>query len=150
MPAPYSNAVYQIVRVPRSGGATHFASSNYCLGEYASQGPAQHARVAELQRIRTVSEVTGLEFPLAYNHPATGRLTLLSAGWKDAVRCTYVGSRLASKRTLSDDEKRQLRRDVQDIMSIGNGVYTHDWRAGDVIVSDNLAVVRQRDTRRRT
>lgn len=142
MPAPYSNAVYQIVQVPRTGGATHFASSNYCLGLYAQRGPEQRARIAELERIRTVSELTGLEFPLAYNHPATGRLTLLSAGWKDAFRCTYVGSRLLSKKLLSDDDKRRLRHDVQEIMTSDGGTYTHGWRQGDVIVSDNLAMVR--------
>jgi alpha-ketoglutarate-dependent taurine dioxygenase len=145
MPAPYSNAVYQIVQVPRNGGETHFASSNYCLGSYARRGPEQHARIAELERIRTVSELTGLEFPLAYNHPATGRLTLLSAGWKGAVRCTYAGTRLLSKKLLSDDDNRRLRRDVQEIMSIEGGTYTHEWRPGDVIVSDNLAVMHKAD-----
>lgn len=145
MPAPYSNAVYQIVQVPRSGGETHFASSNYCLGSYARLGPEQRARIAELERIRTLSELTGLEYPLAYNHPATGRLTLLSAGWKDAVRCTYVGSHLLSKKALSDDDNRRLRRDVQEIMNIEGGTYTHRWRAGDVIVSDNLAVMHKAD-----
>jgi len=49
-----------------SGGQTHFALANHCLGMYANRGVEQRARIAELERIRTVSELTGLEFPLAY------------------------------------------------------------------------------------
>ena len=64
MPAPYSHAVYQIVKPSDLGGGTHYANINKCLGDYATLSAENYARTLDFERIRTVSDVTGLEFPL--------------------------------------------------------------------------------------
>ena len=115
MPAPYSHAVYQIVKPSDLGGGTHYANINKCLGDYATLSAENYARTLDFERIRTVSDVTGLEFPLGYKHPVTGKAVILNAGMRQASRITMAGKRQVGKDELGKEELRELRRTIVDL-----------------------------------
>ena len=115
MPAPYSHAVYQIVKPSDLGGGTHYANINKCLGDYATLSAENYARTLDFERIRTVSDVTGLEFPLGYKHPVTGKAVILNAGMREASRVTMAGKRQVGKDELGKEELRELRRTIVDL-----------------------------------
>ena len=115
MPAPYSHAVYQIVKPSDLGGGTHYANINKCLGDYATLSAENYARSLDFERIRTVSDVTGLEFPLGYKHPVTGKAVILNAGMREASRVTMAGKRQVGKDELGKEELRELRRTIVDL-----------------------------------
>ena len=170
MPAPYSHAVYQIVKPSDLGGGTHYANINKCLGDYATLSAENYARTLDFERIRTVSDVTGLEFPLGYKHPVTKKAVILNAGMRQASRITMAGKRQVGKDELGKEELRELRRTIVDLSehssdcssisphsrplsrrpllpSVENddARYEHQWQAGDIIVTDNLAVMHRAD-----
>lgn len=149
MPAPYSHAIYQIVEAPSPpptasspNCGTAFLNVNKALSQFAAN--AGHAALGRLAALHTVSDVTGLEHPLLFTHPLTGRALLLSGGWRGVLRLDRTAQPDAGvqKRALRGDELRHVKRTVQELLSACDDcVYAHRWQAGDVIVTDNLAVM---------
>jgi alpha-ketoglutarate-dependent taurine dioxygenase len=67
--------------------------------------------------------------PVAYQHPRTGR-TLL-----------YVSQMMTGKIVeLPDDESEALLRELFDHLYAPAALWTHEWRNGDLVMWDNLAI----------
>jgi taurine dioxygenase len=142
MPAPYSHSVYQIVTVrPAGSAATVFANVNKCLADaLGAVGVGGRAALDGLAELRTVSDVTGLEHPLLFHHPETHRALLLQGGWRSICRATGADGGDGGREVLAAEEQTGVRRRLRALMSNEAAYYRHIWVAGDVVVTDNLAV----------
>lgn len=120
VPTPIS--IWQSVVEPEEGGATLFTDLR---AAWATLPASLKDEVAHLQSMHR----NGVLHPLAMTHPHTGGTSLyLNVGLTAAI----VGYPAAQARALIERIDAHLSRD--------GASYTHQWRAGDVVVADNLRV----------
>jgi alpha-ketoglutarate-dependent taurine dioxygenase len=79
------------------------------------------------------SHVEGLSQPLIYPHPSTGRRTMFFGLGSLSGRYTRHGAETTEEET--EDIKQAIETAIADV-----GPYRHIWKAGDLMMIDNLAV----------
>ena len=130
-PSPFSHAVYHIISCP-SRGATAFLP----LEEF-HQGlePGFRERLENLSMLS--DRRSKLAKPVVYAHPKTGRTTM----------CFHLGMiegfQTSEGVTTGRDETRNILLELErEILSSGL-IYYHEWRPGDFIITDNVAVAHE-------
>lgn len=120
VPTPIS--IWQSVVEPERGGETLFTDLR---AAWRTLPPALQEEVAKLQSMHR----NGVLHPLAMPHPRTGEISLyLNVGLTAAI----VGYPAAQAQALIGRLDAHYSRD--------GASYAHQWRAGDVVIADNLRV----------
>jgi alpha-ketoglutarate-dependent taurine dioxygenase len=131
---PYSHSLYHIISVP-SHGDTVFTPLHEVIESLSDE------QISRWERLYMVADRRGgLVHPLVYPHPITGKETLcFHTGMVEAFIWDYN----------SPDARRTDREETETILAeIHNQIvredrryiYSHKWREGDFIITDNLAV----------
>jgi taurine dioxygenase len=138
----FSHVGLHLVRVPEKGGGTYIAHQG---AAFDMLSPEKQERWSRLVSINSNS---GVLHPLVHEHPITGRKSVwLHLGMTGAV-IEYLGDHNRTKgevpyRLLNHAEMTELFNDYNDLLNKGirNG-YTinYDYKEGDFVVIDNLAV----------
>jgi taurine dioxygenase len=134
--ATFSHAGYHIIRPAEHGGGTLFAH----------QGAAHDALPPERQaywgRLSSVNSTTGVIHPAVHVHPLSRRKCLwLHLGMTGAVIEQHPERE--EFRLLEADELGALCREYHDLLDAGlreGYAIAHEYRAGDCLFIDNLAV----------
>lgn len=132
----FGHVVYHSVAAPRRGGETLLAHTGAAWDALA---PA--ARL-EWERLVSVNSNGGMAHPLVFTHPRSGRRSLfLHLGMTGAMlRCDGRPGAKAWEGIDAMDEAAigaVFKAHSENLEGIA---YKHRWRAGDVLVMDNLAV----------
>jgi len=136
---PFSNSVMHIINVPKLG-ATRFLP----LTELLESVPDQKRQLWD--RLWMVSDRrSGPVHPVIYRHPLTGK----------AVMCLHLGMTEGFILDYGTDEARAtnpaVSREIMDgiheeLVKDGGALqYSHKWEAGDLVITDNLAVAHEAD-----
>ncbi|KAK9806936.1 hypothetical protein WJX72_008011 [[Myrmecia] bisecta] len=132
--APFSHSTYHIVSVPLEG-ATVFAPLREVIKSLPEDKRQRWERLymSSDRRSKTTH-------PIIYSHPQTG----------DKTMCFHTGMTAAlgwdldtpAERIATYQETEQLLQEIEDTFQhdIDHLKYRHQWREGDFIISDNLAV----------
>ena len=137
--APFSHVAYHIVQVPEGGGATSFSHL----------GAAFDALTAEEQeawsRRVSINSNSGVVHPLVHRHPLSGRRSVfLHLGMTGAVLEMAKGvervAKLEDLRLLQEGEMLGLFRRYNALLEDRRHRIDHQYKEGDCIVIDNLAV----------
>jgi len=132
MKRPFSNSLLHIVNVPKSG-ATLFVPLTELI-----EGLTDQER-SRWDRLWMVSDRRLTPFhPLMYNHPLSKKKTLcFHCGMTTAFVWDYGKS---DARTTSPEETQQILDEITSKCENEELQYRHEWKAGDFIITDNLAV----------
>jgi len=139
-PEVFSHVVFHIVRAPEGPGGTAFAH----LGKAFDALPAE--RRARYRRCASVNSNSGVVHPLVFTHPISGREQLyLHTGMTGSIierveQPGPGGGALDGIGAWNSSQMNELFTDFTDFLDRGDISRTHDWREGDLIVIDNLAV----------
>lgn len=146
---PPSASVLRAVEVPPSGGDTWFASM---VRAYEKLRPEMQARIASLaikhdasinsggeQRkgfdvVTDPRDAPGAVHPIVRTHPGSGERCLFLGRRRNAY---VMGLPLAESEALLDE--------LWQHATHPDFVWRHQWRAGDVLMWDNRAVIHRRD-----
>ncbi|KAL3143007.1 hypothetical protein ABBQ38_003286 [Trebouxia sp. C0009 RCD-2024] len=137
MAKPFAHSTYHIVSCP-SQADTIFAP----LEEVVNSLPAE--RRERWERLHMLSDRRGgVAQPLIYPHPITGRATMcLHTGMTDA----YVWDLDTPQEQVAGvKETRHILGELDQVFrrEIGHLLYSHKWKPGDFIITDNLAVAHE-------
>jgi len=133
--APFAYSIYHMVNVPEEGD-TVFAPLNEIINSVLST--EQRGR---WERLWMCSDRRGgLVKPLIYTHPRSGLDTLCFHLGMTAGFVWDYGTLAA--RTASTLETDQLLQEMEHVFthSARDLIYSHKWRPGDFIISDNAAL----------
>jgi alpha-ketoglutarate-dependent taurine dioxygenase len=134
---PYSHSLYHIISVP-SHGDTMFTPLYEVVESLTDE------QMARWDRLYMVADRRGgLVHPLVYPHPITHRETLcFHTGMVEAFVWDH-GSPEA--RRTEEEETQQILSEIhsQIVREDRRHTYSHKWREGDFIVTDNLAVAHE-------
>ena len=132
--APFSHSIYHIISVPTSS-STVFAPLTEIIENLAPEKKAFWDRLWMVSDRRS-----GPKHPLIYTHPESGKPTL----------CFHLGMTerflldmgLKTEKYLSPSETEEVLESIHHefVKNDGEVQYRHSYEAGDLIVSDNLAV----------
>ncbi|XP_064115468.1 alpha-ketoglutarate-dependent sulfate ester dioxygenase-like isoform X2 [Macrobrachium nipponense] len=132
--APFGYAVYHMVNVP-TYGPTVFAPLTDIV-----EGLPREQRI-RWERLYMVSDRrSGPIHPLIYSHPLTKKKVLcFHLGMTDSFVWDHNTS---EARHTDDDETYQILREIHHEFVKNNKAiqYSHEWKVGDFIISDNLSV----------
>ena len=125
-------------QTPPHAGATSFIS----LYDLVSSLDAR--RKAEWDRLWMISDSrSDVVHPLIYNHPVTEKETLcFHLGMTDAFAVDYDVARRQADRLCNENETSAILREIHEEITRGQRekIYHHEWKPGELIISDNLAV----------
>lgn len=131
---PFGYALYHMPAVPKTG-ATEFIGFKELLDSIPEE---MRARWERLWMVSDKGEK--LVHPLVYSHPVTG----------GSAMCIHLGMTEAfiwdkdtadERRTGADETKTLLEEIRNEIEKDGRRlVYPHEWKEGDFVITDNLAV----------
>jgi len=141
--APCMLTMLHAVELPPHGGETKFANM---LAAYIALPEATKRRIDPLQAVHSLKHMrkasdsrqpsrTELErsppvsHPLVRTHPATG------------ARSLYIGIHCAGIVGMADDEARVLLAELEAHATQPQFIYTHTWRAGDLVFWDNRCLM---------
>lgn len=133
---PGSYSIVHAIEVPERGGDTQWAN---CYAAYDALGADLRARVLPLQALhRHGEEKQNPEVPAVHPvvriHPDTGR------------RALYVSPQFTRRiEGLPEGESRELLDTLLAHVTRPEFVWTHKWRAGDVVVWDNRCTLHRRE-----
>jgi len=128
-PAPPMLTMLCAVELPPEGGDTEFANMAQA---YAALPEATKRRIAGLRvAFRPAFDASrpGADHPLVRTHPDTGRKSL------------YIGNHSTHILGLPEGEGAALLGDLLEHATQRKFVYTHDWRAGDLVMWDNRCLL---------
>ena len=146
-PVPSTYSILAAHEVPDSGGETEFADARACYDDW--QGPFGETEKSDLEDlicehsiIYSRSLISGDIFsdeekrqfrpphqPLVRVHPRTGR------------KIYYVGSHCSHVVGWPLEKGRALVRELSGFCIRSDHIYSHHWRAGDVVIWDNRSVL---------
>lgn len=133
-PAPFAYSLYHIVSVPDKGNTVFFP-----LNELIMALPEE--KLYRWERLWMVSDRrTNRIHPLLYSHPVTGQKVMcFHLGMTESFAWDYGQP---NARFTDEKETRALLREIyNEIVKDGGKLqYSHHWRQGDFMISDNLAV----------
>lgn len=146
-PVPCTYSLLMAHEVPSEGGNTEFADARAAYDDW--QGPFGETAKADLEDlvcehsiIYSRSLISGDIFsdqekrqfapphqPLVRQHPRTGR------------KIYYVGSHCSHVVGWPVERGRALVRELTDFCVRPSHIYSHEWRAGDLVIWDNRTVL---------
>jgi alpha-ketoglutarate-dependent taurine dioxygenase len=133
---PGSYSIVYAVEVPERGGDTQWAN---CYAAYEALPEDLRARVVPLRAVhrhgedKQNPEVPAVH-PVVRTHPDTGR------------RALYVSHQFTRRiEGLPEDEGRELLDTLLTHVSRPEFVWTHKWKAGDVVLWDNRCTLHRRE-----
>lgn len=136
IPATFSHSGYHIVRPAERGGGTSF------VHQAAAYDALREHRQAYWSRLSSVNSNSGVVHPVVHEHPLSGRKSVwLHLGMTGAVLEKAVDS--DRFRLLEADELTRLCHEYNDLLDAGfedGYAITYEYRAGDCLFIDNLAV----------
>lgn len=137
----FGHVVYHSVAAPRRGGETLVAHT----GNAWDALPCETQQ--ELERLVSVNSNGGMVHPLVFTHPRSGRRSLfLHLGMTGAMlRCDGRPGAKAWEGIDAMDESAIGKLFEMHSKNLEAVAYRHRWRAGDVLVLDNLAVAHKVD-----
>ncbi|XP_050544949.1 alpha-ketoglutarate-dependent taurine dioxygenase-like [Daktulosphaira vitifoliae] len=133
-PAPFAYSLYHMESVPKEG-ATLFVPLTELI-------ESLDKKTYELwNQVWMISDrISGCVHPLIYKHPQS----------RKSVLCFHLGMTTGfiwnynqpSERNVTEKECQKLFNSIYNSINQENGkfIYTHKWKPGDFIISDNLAV----------
>ncbi|XP_060604911.1 alpha-ketoglutarate-dependent taurine dioxygenase-like [Ruditapes philippinarum] len=131
---PFGYALYHIIAVPKTG-PTEFIGFKELINSISEE---TRARWERLWMVADKGE--NLAHPLIYAHPVTG----------ESVMCIHLGMTKAfiwdkdtpNEQITNSDETNELLQEIRsEIEKDGRRlIYSHEWKDGDFLISDNLAV----------
>ena len=145
-PVPCTYSLLVAHEVPSEGGETEFADARACYDDWPgpSDGTAKDALedlvcehsliysrmniVGDIFTEAEKAELPAVRQPLVRSHPRTGR------------KIYYTGSHCSHVVGWPVDKGRALVRELNDFCVRPEGVYAHQWRAGDLVIWDNRSV----------
>merc|ERR1712004_69142 len=135
--APFSHSIYHIIETP-SRGATVFCNLTEVI-----EGLTEDRR-SYWERLWMCSDRrSGPQRPLIYSHPETGLPVLcFHLGMTEGFLLDR-GSK--NQRALSPPEVQEVLDSIKEEISKEGRVYSHVYKPGDFIISDNLAVGHEAD-----
>jgi taurine dioxygenase len=120
---PTTLSLLYCVQPSRTGGETLFAGAHQA---YETLPAVTKRRIEGVSGLRE----NGVAHPLVRMHPVTGRPAL------------YVNAgRTAGLIGTESDRADELIAELVDHLEQVEGVYSHEWRAGDLVVWDNAAIL---------
>jgi len=136
--APFSHSIYHIIECPQEG-ATVFAPLTEIIESMDDE------KRSYLERLHMVSDGRrGASHPVLYSHPETGKRTMcFHLGMTEGF---VIDRETPDERLLTEAECDSVLSAILDeFVHRGDGsyrdlVYPHEWRPGDFIISDNLAL----------
>lgn len=138
-PSPFSHALYHIVECPTKG-ATSFLPLEEFLDSLKIEDQFELAMLMMLSDRRS----TGAK-PLCYTHPKTGRRTMcFHLGMINGFIKRFPPS-LGAEDVEMSPECTQAVLDKLEKLILGSEplIYTHHWRPGDFIITDNCAIAHE-------
>jgi taurine dioxygenase len=147
LPKPAVGSVLFSVKIPPSGGGTHFADmttayarlprtlkdlvdGRFALQSYAAFNSAYSTDVNDKQHTLTPDII----HPLVRTHPYTSR------------RALYICPGMTLKiMGLPEDESQAALQELFDWTSREEFVYKHDWEVGDALLWDNACTMHRRE-----
>jgi taurine dioxygenase len=136
LPRPGSFSVVYAVEVPEKGGDTQWAN---CYAAYDALPDELRERLLELRAVHRHGEEeqnppVPVSHPVIRTHPDTGR------------RATFVSPQFTRLILgVSDEESRSLLEVLFSHVSRPEFVWTHHWRAGDLVIWDNRCTLHRRE-----
>jgi len=135
--APFSHSIYHIIETP-SRGATVFCNLTEVIEGLSKEKRSYWERLWMCSDRRS-----GPQHPLIYSHPETGL----------PVLCFHLGMTegflldrgTKQQRSLSPVEVQQVLDSIKEEICVEGRVYSHVYKPGDFIISDNLAVGHEAD-----
>ena len=147
--SPPRGAVLHALELPQTGGNTYFANMHLA---YATLDESLKTRIGSLVAIHDASrnsagmlrkgyaeiadvrDTPGARHPLVHTHPQSGK------------KCLFLGRRPNSYIVgLDVDESEALLDTLWAHATQPHYTMSHEWRLGDVLMWDNLAVLHKRD-----
>jgi taurine dioxygenase len=127
--------LYCVVPAP-VGGATSFVSTD------VDKTGLDAEFVAELAHLRAIYEP-------AYNHDNVPRVRVshpaLLVSPSSGKRCAYVSENTIAFAGLDPGRSAALKSDVLGCLTRPEAIYSHHWRAGDLILYDNAQLLHRRE-----
>ncbi|XP_064626998.1 alpha-ketoglutarate-dependent taurine dioxygenase-like [Lineus longissimus] len=136
-PAPFAYSLYHMVAIPKTGD-TVFAPMNEIIEGLPPEKRDHWERLSMMSDRRQNSV-----HPLIYSHPVTRKRTLcFHIGMIDGFVYDYGKD---GERYTSRKETIQILKELHHEFVKDNGAiqYSHKWKPGDFIFSDNLAVAHE-------
>lgn len=136
MHRPGSYSIVYAVEVPDEGGDTQWAN---CYAAYDALPEDLRERVLPLRALHRHGEEkqnppVPAVHPVVRTHPETGR------------RATFVSHQFTRRiEGVSEEESRELLQALLDHVARPDLVWTHRWRAGDLVVWDNRCTLHRRE-----
>jgi len=135
--APFSHSIYHIIETP-SRGATVFCNLTEVIEGLSNERRSYWERLWMCSDRRS-----GPQHPLIYSHPETAL----------PVLCFHLGMTegflldkgTKEQRSLSSLEVQQVLDSIKEEICVEGRVYSHEYKPGDFIISDNLAVGHEAD-----
>jgi len=149
--APFSHVGYYSVKAPAAGGETYFASTSL---PWAQEFGLTAAEKEKWSRLASVNSNGGVVHPVVYQHALTGRTHIyLHLGMTGAVlervrpiAATGEDDNSPSNfRLLPPDEMKVLFNRYNDLLNDSRVHWKHQYRTGDLVIIDNLAVAHKAD-----
>jgi taurine dioxygenase len=132
-PAPFAYSLYHIVSVPEKGDTVFFP-----LNEFIST--LSEEQLNRWERLWMVSDRRGgIVHPMLYSHPVTGHKTLcFHLGMTEG----FVWDRgQSTERWTSVKETRSILQEIRQQIITNKALhYSHHYKPGDFMISDNLAL----------
>mmetsp|Transcript_33328 Transcript_33328/g.83957 ORF Transcript_33328/g.83957 Transcript_33328/m.83957 type:complete len:326 (+) Transcript_33328:321-1298(+) len=136
MDAPYQVSCYHMHAVP-TRGATAFVSLEALINRMSDDQRSKWDRLWMCS-----DRQTGPQHPVLYKHPVTGRSTMclhlgMTRGfiWDKGTPDSRVTGEAETEALLGELE--QLLQENEDL------VYRHEWKDGDFLITDNLALAHE-------
>lgn len=134
--APFRYALYHIIECPRAGDTVFLPLSEF-LSTLNDEQRARWERLYMCSDRRSQSVK-----PLIYSHPETGQDTMCFHLGMIAEFVVDYGT-IHERRTSQNETKAILDEIEQAILSRKHLWYSHSWRPGDFIMSDNAALAHE-------
>ena len=130
-PSPFSHALYHIWSCPSQGETAFLPLEEFHLG--LEEGFRNRLEGLSMLSDRRSTQAK----PVVYTHPKTGRKTM----------CFHLGMiagfKTAEGRVTGLRETNQLLDELEKEIIQSRLIYTHEWKEGDFIITDNCAVAHE-------
>ena len=134
MSEPFTHSIYHIIECPKKGATVFLPLTEFIqrLDQDTFDLWNRLYMVSDRRRINP--------HPLVYKHPETQKLVMcFHLGMTDLFIVDHGGS---SSKQMTDEETETVLGAIHDEIVNKNAdlIYKHEWKPGDFIISDNLAI----------
>ena len=131
---PSHLSVFQMLEIPREGAVTHFIS---LIGAYENLSKEQRKEWG----CYMVNYANLAEHPLVWKHPFRGKNVI----YFDFGMVNNIINLKMDDDSLSLTEVNSFLNDISEHFSKLDCTYTHKWKKGDIVITDNYAIAHRAD-----